>query len=122
MFYCGHVPLSDREKRLLAEMEEALVADDPRLVSALTAKPGVVTGSFLRGLILVIAGLAILLGGLIAKATLVGVGGFVVALTGLVIVIRAVGTSGAPKGAKISKARGGFSARIENRWDQRGQE
>ena len=33
LFYCGDMALSDREQRLLAEMEEALSADDPRLVS-----------------------------------------------------------------------------------------
>ncbi|MFM8694807.1 MAG: DUF3040 domain-containing protein, partial [Actinomycetota bacterium] len=27
------MPLSEHEKRLLAEMEEALAADDPRLIS-----------------------------------------------------------------------------------------
>jgi hypothetical protein len=30
------VPLSDRERKLLAEMEQALSADDPRLSSTLT--------------------------------------------------------------------------------------
>ena len=32
------MPLSDHEKRLLAEMEEALAADDPRLISAFSGK------------------------------------------------------------------------------------
>lgn len=121
MFYCGPVPLSDREKRLLAEMEEALVADDPRLVSALTGTPRVVGASILRGLILVFLGLAVLFGGLIAKATIVGVAGFVLALAGLIIAIRAIGAPNATKGAKTPKAKGGLGTRLENRWDQRNQ-
>ena len=32
------MPLSDHEKRLLAEMEAALVADDPGLVSTLNGR------------------------------------------------------------------------------------
>ena len=121
MFYCGLVPLSDREKRLLAEMEEALVADDPRLVSALTGTPRVVGASILRGLILVFLGLAVLFGGLIAKATILGVAGFVLALAGLIIAIRAIGAPNASKGARAPKVKGGLGARLENRWDQRNQ-
>ena len=30
------MPLSEREEKLLAQMEKAMLADDPRLVSALT--------------------------------------------------------------------------------------
>ena len=115
------MPLSDREKRLLAEMEEALVADDPRLVSALSATPRIVGGSILRGLALIFLGIGVLFGGLIAKATLVGVGGFVLALTGLILTIGSISSPSAAKGAKVKKARGGFSARMENRWDQRNQ-
>ena len=32
------MPLSEHEKRLLAEMEEALAADDPRLISTFSGK------------------------------------------------------------------------------------
>ena len=32
------MPLSDHEKKLLAEMEEALAADDPRLLSTFSGK------------------------------------------------------------------------------------
>jgi hypothetical protein len=66
-------------------------------------------------------GIAVLFGGLIAKATLIGVGGFVLALAGLTIAIRAISSPNAAKGAKVKKARGGFSSRMENRWDQRNQ-
>ena len=35
------MPLSEHERRLLAQMEEALAADDPRLVSAMSGTSGV---------------------------------------------------------------------------------
>jgi len=36
--YSFAMPLSDEEKRLLAEMEAALAVDDPKLVSTLSGK------------------------------------------------------------------------------------
>ena len=66
--------LSDRERRLLAEMEEALATDDPRLESRLAATT--MTASrprILLGVSLTLGGIAILFGGLVAKATPIGV-------------------------------------------------
>jgi hypothetical protein len=37
-YYSDAMPLSDEEKRLLAEMEAALAVDDPKLVSTLSGK------------------------------------------------------------------------------------
>jgi len=34
------MPLSEHERRLLAQMEEALAVDDPRLVSAMSGGSG----------------------------------------------------------------------------------
>ena len=63
--------LSDRELRLLAEMEQALSADDPALVSTLTGARRRGPGAGLGAAALII-GIATLFGGLIAQATLVG--------------------------------------------------
>ena len=74
------MPLSDHEKRMLQEMEAALMTEDPRLVSALTgqAKP-IGRNRVLMGLGLVAIGILVLFGGLIAKLTPVGVLGFIIA-------------------------------------------
>lgn len=117
LFYCVNMSLSDRERRLLAEMEAALATDDPRLESRLagstltTAKP-----HLLAGALSLVAGLAILFGGLISKTTPLGVAGFLVALVGLVLIIRSIGKVSvrAPRAPRTS-----FSSRLEDRWNKR---
>jgi hypothetical protein len=113
------MPLSDRERRLLAEMEAALATDDPRLESRLAAttmtqgRPRI-----LLGVSLTLLGIAIIFGGLVAKQTPIGVIGFLIALGGVLALIRSVGAIGTrtarPKGARKS-----FGARLEERWDRR---
>jgi len=113
------MPLSDRERRLLAEMEAALATDDPRLESRLggstltPARPRI-----LLGVSLALLGIAIIFGGLISKTTPIGVLGFLVALVGVLALIRSVGAIGIrtarPKGARKS-----LGARLEERWDRR---
>lgn len=110
------MPLSDHERRLLEEMEEALSADDPRLVSALNgARPP--RAGIALSVIALIAGFAILFAGLIAKVTLIGVAGFALALTGVLLLVKAL-DSRVAKGAKAS--RGSLASRMEQRWERRG--
>jgi hypothetical protein len=112
--------LSDRERRLLAEMEEALSADDPRLVSALTGKgPSRVRGGFLIGAGLLLAGMAILFAGLLSKTTLIGVIGFVVALAGILLAIRGLTSMDFRAPSALKGPKKGISNRLEDRWDQR---
>ena len=115
--------LSDRERRLLAEMEAALASDDPRLQSTLSGGDTATLlrkapGGALAGLALVAAGIAILFTGLIAHLTLVGIGGFLVSLVGLLMVLRTLNTKGlaAPRAPKAPRNLG---ARIQDRWDKR---
>jgi hypothetical protein len=114
------VPLSDRERKLLAEMEQALSADDPRLSSTLTGSRTFVGRTrVLTGLGALLSGLAIILGGLISQTVPVGIFGFLVALFGLITLLSALSTLG--KGSKMAKAqkRSGLRARLEQRWDER---
>lgn len=114
------MPLSDRERKLLAEMEQALSADDPRLSSTLTGNrtfPG--RNRVLAGVGALLAGLAILLGGLVSQTVPVGIAGFVIALGGLFTVLSAItGISRAPQTMKKSK-NSGLRSRLEQRWDER---
>jgi len=118
------MPLSDHEKRLLAEMEAALQQDDPRLVSTLTGKALTRKASrVLTGAVTALAGMIIILTGLVAKVVPLGIAGFIVALAGIVLVFSNLslfddGASQAvvsPKGPK----KGGWSARLEERWERR---
>ena len=119
------MPLSEHERRLLAQMEEALAADDPRLVSAMSGTSGVSRNRLGLGVALLIAGLATLFGGLIAQLTVVGLGGFLIALTGSVLIYRAITTPGALVAAssqgseKAPRARKKLGDRLQDRWDQR---
>lgn len=111
--------LSDRERRLLAEMEAALATDDPRLESRLAGNTLTPTKPrLLVGVLAIIAGIAILFTGLISKTTPLGAAGFLVALVGVIVTARSISSLslGAPR---EKKARTSLSARLEERWNRR---
>lgn len=123
MFYCEPVPLSDREKRLLDEMEAALLTEDPRLVSALSAGPASPSRNrIFIGVGLVLLGIATLFGGLVSKVTPIGILGFLIALSGVISAISSFSPRASIKAAKKSPSRSSFNERMEKRWDTRGQE
>jgi hypothetical protein len=107
------VPLSEEELRLLEQMERALVAEDPKFVSALrgTARRRdarrrslVAAGAFL-------AGVVVLMAGAVMGNTVVGVVGFVVMLGSAVVGLtywRSQGASAAaaPEGTADSPSAG----------------
>ena len=112
--------LSDRERRLLAEMEAALATDDPRLESRLggstlaPARPRLFLGASLT-----ILGIAVIFGGLISKTTPIGVLGFLVALAGVLTLIRSVAALGNASVARPKGARKAWGDRLQERWDRR---
>lgn len=114
--------LSDRERRLLAEMEAALASDDPRLQSTLS---GGDTATLIRkaprslflAAALILAGIAILFTGLIAQVAPVGVAGFIVALVGLLMALRSLSVkSPTPRAARPKRS---LNDRLQERWDRR---
>ena len=119
------MPLSEHEKRLLAEMEEALAADDPRLISTFSGKTPS-RSRVVAGFGLIVAGIFVLFGGLISQTPPLGIAGFVLSLTGAVLAITNLGglmqgivtkssnplAAGPKKGSK-------WSQRFEQRWDRR---
>ena len=123
MFYSVFMALSDRERRLLDEMEAALATDDPRLESRLAGSTISATKPrLLLGGALVALGIAVIFTGLIAKNTPVGVLGFLFALSGVLTLARSIGAiaAGAGKSAQGSKgSRASFSDRMHERWDRR---
>lgn len=120
--------LSDRERRLLAEMEAALASDDPRLQSTLS---GGDTATMLRGkssslitsALLILVGIITLFTGLISQIPPIGIAGFLIALTGVLIAIRSLSApiKGAARAAKGSAkgSKGGLNSRMQERWDRR---
>ena len=118
--------LSDRELRLLAEMEQALSADDPALVSTLSGTRRRGPGAAI-GVVALIIGIATLFAGLIAQVTAVGVVGFIFALVGVIVLANAISaatSNGARQSPFAKRPRGkgfgkGFTQGFEDRWDQR---
>jgi hypothetical protein len=123
VFYSVFMSLSDRERRLLAEMEASLAADDPRLQTTMTGSTIAATKPRLfLGLGLVLLGIAVIFAGLVSKTTPVGVLGFLFALSGVLILVRSISSiaNGAIKGApRVKGSRSSFSDRMQERWDRR---
>lgn len=122
------MPLSEHEKRLLAEMEQALAADDPRLISTFSGK----TPSRTRVVIgfgLILLGIFVLFGGLISQTPPLGIAGFVLSLVGAVLAITNLGglmnsvinRAQGPKAPNTpgGKSGGKWSSKFEQRWDRR---
>jgi len=117
--------LSDRKRRLLAEMEAALASDDPRLQSTLAGGDTATLlrkapGGALAGLALIVAGIGILFAGLISQIVPLGIAGFIVALVGLILALRAISVNGLPSAPRRPRGNGGsLGDRLQQRWDQR---
>lgn len=108
----------------MAEMEQALAADDPRLISTFSGK----TPSRTRVVIgfgLILLGIFVLFGGLISQTPPLGIAGFVLSLVGAVMAITNLGglmnsVINRAQGPKLPKASGGkWSSKFEQRWDRR---
>jgi len=118
------MPLSEYEQRVLEQMERDLGAD-PKLNSAMskTARP---RGRWTFAFIGIVAGLGVLIGGVIAQVTIVGVLGFALmlgsALWGMLVPAKsgAKGAKGAAQNGAAKKGkRQGFMNRVEDRFERR---
>ena len=140
------MPLSEEEQRLLEQMEEALAAEDPKLVSTLRGSTSRLRHKRIAILSTLgfVAGVAILMTGAITTLTFVAVGGFVVMLAcamwaltswrhmGGVATGHSTGPSRGQSGARSQRrgrkadkdrrgraGRAGFMERLEERWRRR---
>jgi hypothetical protein len=116
------MPLSEHEERLLAQMEEQLSKDDPRLVSTLTGSRTRTSRSTLLSVSLLLIGFVTLFGGLISQTIPVGVLGFVIALFGiyrLITGIRQPSFKNGRNGKNIKGAKSSLMSKLEQRWEKR---
>lgn len=101
--------LSDHEKRVLDELERSLYADDEKLAKRFKQvadeTPARITqrnaARRIGGSVLSLAGLGVILVGVISHYTPMGIAGFLITLAGLVI---ATGSSGKPADAAENRA------------------
>jgi hypothetical protein len=99
------MPLSDRERKVLEELELDLAADDPRLAQELSS--GVVEDRFRAssyfGVIAFLIGVALLMAGVASQIVVVGVGGFLLMGTGAYLLVGRAATLAALPGQKPMK-------------------
>ena len=121
------MPLSEQEQRLLEEMERSLYQNDADFVATVNPRRGKPNYSVLvLGVLLALAGVAILVTGVIVHQPLVGVLGFAVMFTGVLLSVAPPRRAGAadpttsPK-AQRPRAAGGssFMDNLNERWDKR---
>ena len=132
------MPLSEHEQRLLEQMERALYAEDPKFASSLRGKD---PRSMFRRSVLIssvgfIAGVVLLMTGLVQQTPLVSVIGFVVMLGSAFYALTSYrrvaggaqlgvvdGAGAAPRqtkaAAKPAKDRRKLMERLEERWNRR---
>jgi hypothetical protein len=108
------VPLSEHEQRLLEQIERALVDDDPKFASSVrTGDRRLKARRKLQlGALLVVVGMAVLVGGAVARSVPLGVLGFLVAFGGVILgvlnykvatgAVEAPSTPAGPRGASAA--------------------
>ena len=129
------MPLSEHEQRLLEQIERALVDDDPKFASSVrTGDRRLKARRKLQlGAALVVVGLAVLVGGAVARSVPLGVLGFLIAFGGVALGVLnykaatgAVEAGSSPAGGRGSgpsgrSGKGGRAGRqpLKNRLEER---
>lgn len=140
------MPLSEHEQRVLEQMEQALYAEDPRLASTLkSTQSGPGAGLDRRrvalGVLGALAGLGLVLVGVMTHYIWVGAIGFLgmvlggayaatpsrkpqskLGVVGGTARPRATGARPTGKGPRKPRPSGGFMQRMEQQWDRRKEE
>jgi hypothetical protein len=124
------VPLSEHEQRLLEQIERALVDDDPKFASSVRSGDRRLKARrrLQLGALLVLLGLAVLVGGAVARSVPLGVLGFLVAFGGAALAVLhykaasgAVEPGGPAPAGRKSGGRGGRPRRqpLKDRLEER---
>ena len=122
------MPLSEREQKLLEQLEQQLSADDPRFATSMseTGRAGFSTRHLVFGAVAAVVGLGVLLWGVSAQLIWLGLIGMAVTAAGIYVATtrpRAQrnpdstgGPARQPAGAPRSSS---FMDGLEQKWDER---
>lgn len=107
--------LSEREQRLLDEMERGLYAGDPKFTRAVQNPRSVSAKRLIAGALVAVIGLSLLLFAVIIQLVVFGVLGFLVMLGGVILASSRISMPEKANEAKPSRPRSTF----EDRWNSR---
>ncbi|KRO39575.1 MAG: hypothetical protein ABR66_03945 [Microbacteriaceae bacterium BACL25 MAG-120322-bin65] len=120
------MPLSEHEQRLLDEMERNLYQGEADVLTALGAKRVPHYRAIAVGVILAVVGLITMLVGVYQDLTVVGILGFAVVFTGVMVAVAVPGrATSSPKSSASSSSRSSsapstsFMDRLNDRWERR---
>ena len=120
------MPLSEHEQRLLDEMERNLYQGEADVLTALGAKRVPHYRAIAVGVILAVVGLITVLVGVYQDLTVVGILGFAVVFTGVMVAVAVPGrATSSPKSSASSSSRSSsapstsFMDRLNDRWERR---
>lgn len=116
------MPLSEQEQRLLEEMERSLYQNDADFVATVgnrAFRPDY--RMIVIGILVGIVGVVGIVVGVATRLPVVGVLGFVVMFSGVLLALRRTKNAAAPTGAEDRRGaeRSGFMDRMNERWDRR---
>lgn len=118
--------LSERERKLLEQMEQALYAEDPRFATSLKrpSRIAIAPGErrhLLTGTLAIVLAIGLVIGSVSTKMVLLGILGFAFLLIGLFLLVKGLQAPVAAVTPKSRKSQGGgdFMRRMEQRWQQR---
>jgi hypothetical protein len=116
------MPLSEQEQRLLDEMERSLYHGDADFVASVGRARGRVSyGAVAGGALLAVAGVGVLILGVLSHNWFIGALGFVAMFAGVLLAI-GIRTRRVPAGFPVGGARpAGFMDRLAQRWERRRQ-
>ncbi len=115
------MPLSEHEQRLLDEMERSLYHNDADFVATVGSGGGRPTyRSIVIGSLVGLAGIAVIVAGVMVQLAILGVAGFVIMFAGVLVAISSPKrlVEEAPRPAE-SRSKATFMDRMNERWDKR---
>ena len=120
------MPLSEHEQRLLDEMERNLYQGEADVLTALGVKRVPHYRAIALGVILAVVGLITMLVGVYQDLTVVGILGFAIVFTGVMVAVAVPGrATSSPKSSATSSSRSAsapstsFMDRLNDRWERR---
>ena len=116
------MPLSEREQKILEEIEKNLHEEDPRLAREVGSRRTSHTGNIRNGVILFVVGLGLLIAFFLTGMVLVGVVAFGAMVAGIVMgagALSGLGTSQKAQRDRMTQAFSQWEQRIRERYRRR---